>query len=132
MKPSTSLLKPIPVALVCLLLASCAWFQERVKEFQDMSPKEKSLWMMSIYNSTYAAYEAKAADPESLTEADKEVMRATKAVLKKAWPLIKSYNSMVNSGVTDSATVAAAFVVTQELLRLGGLTDGGSADNGGP
>lgn len=88
--------------------------------------------MMSIYNSTYAAYEAKAADPESLTEADKEVMRATKAVLKKAWPLIKSYNSMVNSGVTDSATVAAAFVVTQELLRLGGLTDGGSADNGGP
>lgn len=124
MKPTQKTFMPITTVLVCLLLSSCAWFQEQVKEFQDMGPKEKALWMMSVYNQTYAAYQAKVAAPDELTDADKEVMRATKTVLKKAWPLIKSYNSMVNSGVTDSATVAAAFAVTQELLRLGGLTDG--------
>ena len=122
MNPSKSLLSTLTLA--CLLLSSCAWFSEQVREFKDMSPKEKSLWMMSVYNRVYAEYQAKAVVPEDLSEADKEVMRATKQVLRKAWPLIKAFNSMVNSGITESATEAAAFAITRELLGLGGLTDG--------
>ena len=124
--------KPLTIALVCLLLTSCAWFSKQVQDFKDMTPKEKSLWMMSIYNKVYAEYQAKAVTPENLSEADKEVMRMTKKALQKAWPLIKAYNSSVNSGVTSEAAEAAALAATNDLLSVGGQNDGRIPDSGGP
>ena len=117
-----------PVAALAVLVtgmvAGCAWLSSAVKTFEDMTPKERSLWMMSVYNKQYAEYEAAVADTSSLTEGQRVVLRLKKKALVKAWPLIKAYNAMLQTGVFSEETQAKAFEAIETLLGIGGQSDG--------
>ena len=117
-----------PVAALAVVIigmvAGCAWLSSAVKTFEDMTPKERSLWMMSVYNKQYAEYEAAVSVRTPLPEEVRVVLRAKKAALVRAWPLIKAYNAMLQTGVFSEETQAKAFSAIEILLGIGGQSDG--------
>jgi hypothetical protein len=106
--------------LTLALVTGCCLFTQGIKTFQDMTPKEKALWLMSVYNKEYVEYEAATQDPTSLTEDQKETLRLKKKALQTAWPLIRAYTSMVNSGVASEETERNALKAVEALLGIGG------------
>lgn len=117
-------LSNVAVLSVLALAVGCSLFSTAVKTFEDMTPKERSLWMMSIYNKEYAEYEATVATRTPLPVEVQKVLRAKKAALVRAWPLIKAYNAMIQTGLLSEETEAAAFSAIETLLGIGGVNDG--------
>lgn len=85
------------VALV--VLAGCA--SVGVKPWTERSPQEKSSYFMAIYNREFDDTMAMAKNP-AITEAQKDVVRVKKNVLKKLWPAIKAYDEIVVQGKIPS------------------------------
>jgi hypothetical protein len=110
-----AILLPVVVALA---LGGCALFQSTVKAFEDMTPKERATWFMAVYNQEYNAYKAKAVVPEDLTELQRKIMRLKKKAMQIAWPVIKSYTSMVNSGGYSAKTEMAALDAIRALTAI--------------
>ena len=68
------------------------------KTLQEMSPKEKATWMMSIYNSQYDDYQLQVVRTD-LTETERKVLRYKKEVFSEVFPAIELYAGYANSGV---------------------------------
>ncbi len=86
----------IILALV-LTLCACTGLMQNVKPWADRTPKEKALAINEAYNSEFRDAVRVATDPTS-TPAQLDVSMQKKAVLSEIWPLLVSYNRIVNGG----------------------------------
>ena len=83
-----------------------------------MTPKEKAVWMMDLYNGQFNDYKIQAAKPD-LTEEQKVILRKKKEILTEVYPLIKLYVGYADSGVLPPADTEAVIMrLTNELLSL--------------
>lgn len=80
-----------------------------------MSPQEKAVWMMSIYNAQYDDYLLQAAR-EDLTEDEKEILREKKRILVKIEEPIELYVGYADSGVLPAATLETLIMQNINLL----------------
>lgn len=80
-----------------------------------MSPKEKSVWMLSVYNSQYEDYKIQALRTD-LTEAQKEVLREKKDILTRVYPMISIYTGYASSGIIPEKDLETAIVTNLETL----------------
>lgn len=85
-----------------------------VKDISQMTPKEKSTWMLGVYNSQYADHRTqtgwqldtngnwvKVSNPE-LSNDKREILQQKKDLLKRMYPLIKIYDGYIEKGVVPS------------------------------
>ena len=86
--------------LVALLfvLASCANQKSAIKDFGEMTPKEKVTWMWSVYNSQADNYKLQV-KRTNLTATEIDILKKKKAALTDAWVAINAYDTMVVSGI---------------------------------
>jgi len=109
---------------LCLLTLSIIFILGSCAHQQRSSVFEKSIWMMHVYNSQYMDYKSMTQMP-NLTEAQKEILRKKKEILMKLWPLINTYNQIVDKGGVPSATQEQ--MITNLLNQLSTLvTKGGN------
>ena len=80
-----------------------------------MSPKEKSVWMLSVYNSQYEDYKVQAIRTD-LTEAQKEVLREKKAILTRVYPMISVYTGYASNEVIPEKDLEMTIVSNLETL----------------
>lgn len=84
------------------------------KDISQMTPKEKSTWMLGVYNSQYADHRTqtgwqldtngnwvKVSNPE-LSKDKREILQQKKDLLKRMYPLIKIYDGYIEKGVVPS------------------------------
>ena len=100
------------LALTFPLLTACP---KNGKSFQDMAPKEKGVWMMSIYNGQYADYQAQATRID-LNEAQKKILREKKEIMTEVYPLILTYVGYAESGIIPSVSLETMIVTNLERL----------------
>ncbi len=91
--------KLVSVIILAVFIAGCATLG--FKSWVDRTPKEKALAMMSFYNTQYKDTFNLATNPSS-TPAQKEMAMAKKAILKKLYPAIQAYDSIVVMGQIPS------------------------------
>ena len=92
-------LKCLFIIVLCAAFVSCATLG--LKSWSDRTPKEKSLAFMQFYNSEYRDTMALATSPQ-ITPAQKELVKAKKAVLGKLYPLIQGYDDLLVNGKIPS------------------------------
>lgn len=107
--------RSVIVLLALALIMSYACTKNiNVKPVAEMTPKEKSLAAMRIYNSEVDNYKAKLALP-NLSAAEKQVLHVEYAALQRAWPVIKAYDDYVQ-GVTTTIDEAIITQINQFLI----------------
>lgn len=75
-----------------------------LKSIEEMSPEEKSVFVLSLYNNADEHYRLQfEMAPKPLTEESKKYFRGYKQVLEGSAPVIQSYVLLVNSGLRPSA-----------------------------
>lgn len=104
----------------------------QTKSYQEMTPKERGTWMLSMYNSQYEDYMMttgytknfqgeweKTSSPE-LTESQKEVLRDKKKLLTEVYPAIKVYVGYAESGVIPDADLETMIVskINQLIMEI--------------
>jgi len=72
-----------------------------IKPWVERTPQEKSLAFLQFYNTQYADTLEMALNPQS-TPAQKSTAMEKKALLKKVYPLIEAYDSLVVLGQIPS------------------------------
>jgi hypothetical protein len=80
-----------------------------------MSPKEKSIWMLSVYNSQYEDYKMQAIRTD-LTEAQKEVLREKKDILTRVYPMISIYTGYAGTGIIPEKELEMTIISNLETL----------------
>jgi len=104
------------IFLICLVvmffLSACSTMQT------IQTPKEKAIWMFSIYNAQYSDYQTltghvfdtekndwvKVSSPD-LSEDQKKILNEKKKVLTEVYPLILLYDSYVSTNTVPSEEV---------------------------
>lgn len=110
--------KLIAVLLV-MIFAFIGCAMQGAKPITEMTPKERVTWMYGVYNSQYEDYKSLAANPDALSDAQKEVMREKKKVLTKVYPMIKLYDGYVTNGAIPDREVEANIVsLLNQLLMM--------------
>ena len=99
------------ITALCVLSSSCANMQ--LKPVQEMTPKEKSLAAIKIYNGLVESYKAKLGLP-NLSAAEKKVLNYEYATIQKTWPAIKAYDDFVQ-GLTPTVDDAIISQINQFL-----------------
>lgn len=116
-KKAAAIKKPAPVgskmSIVALLLsfgliANCT-MDVPLKTIDEMSPKQKAAFMMSVYNSEYDNY-LYVSTRDNLTEDQKVILRKKKAALTKVYPLIESYSDYIAAGALPSEAKEKAII----------------------
>lgn len=95
-----------------------------------MNPKERAVWMMSIYNSQFNDYMmttgytkdvegkwVKASEPE-LTDEQKDILRDKKRLLTEVYPAIKMYTGYAESGVLPDSELETMIVSRLNQLMM--------------
>ncbi|MBV6343418.1 hypothetical protein [Candidatus Magnetobacterium casense] len=101
--------------LICIVFATaCATVG--IKDYSTMTPKEKAYFFLATYNKADAEYRIQAVMP-NLTDKDKELLRAKKAVMVEVYPLIDAYKMAVEQNVTIPPTLEP--LILSLLNRLG-------------
>ena len=102
------------VVVLCLFLAGCA-------TNGGMTPKQTAAAMMSTYNAQNREYRAMAANPDLLTEEQKNVMRVKKPILQEAKGKIKLYVEYAECMEARQEQIDAGAVVTQTCVPIEGI-----------
>ena len=102
-----------PLVLLVFALAACTATMN-IRPVSEMTPKEKSLAAMKIYNYQVDNYKTRLALPE-LSAAEIKVLRAEYDTLQKMWPVIKAYDDYVR-GVVTSIDTAIVSQINQFLI----------------
>jgi len=94
------------VALILLIfLAGCMTLDiNRPKSISEMTPKERGAWFLGIYNSQDKDYRNMVARSD-LTNDQKKVLRDKKAIMVQVYPMIKTYNTYIDSGAVPTKAV---------------------------
>jgi len=85
------------IVFLLVFIVGCPSLQE-TKSFNDMTPKEKSIFLMSLYNNQYDSYVALYKKVEK-TDAEKEFLSKQYKWLKEVYPYIELYVSYAENGV---------------------------------
>ena len=102
-----------------VLFAACATFGP-AKPWTQMTPKEKSLFFITTYNRQFDDTMKMAVLP-NLTEGQKEIVRAKKAILMQAYHPIRIYESIaVSGGIPSPQDEAAILEFINQLATIGG------------
>lgn len=108
----------LAVSLMSVVLVGCPPQNIEIKSLDEMSPKEKATFMMSMYNKQYENYKQVAANPD-LTEAQRTILRKKKSILTEVYPLIELYVSYVDSGAIPSAETEKQIITyLDEIAKL--------------
>lgn len=102
----------ITLALALAVSFSCipqAGKGQAIKPLSEMTPKEKAIWMMSVYSAQAEDYKRMVKRPD-LTNDQKAILRNKKDVAKKLWPLINTYRTYVNAGAVPTQEVEAEII----------------------
>ncbi|ACL06218.1 hypothetical protein Dalk_4540 [Desulfatibacillum aliphaticivorans] len=107
----------IVLALVLAMAVGCANVQQAANDVQNMSPKAKATWMMSMYNTAYDdyAFQASAMD---ISEDKRTVLRVKHDVLTEVYPLISMYSNYTKLGQIPPDDL------TNNIIRLLGKLEG--------
>ena len=100
------------LVVAVLFLIGCP---QGMKSLDEMTPQEKAVWMLSVYNAQYDDYLFQVDKPD-LTEDDKKILREKKEILKEVYPLIELYTGYVDSGVIP--TLETETLIMQNIDRL--------------
>ena len=113
--------KSISIILVmAFFLVGCAALVPGSKNFGNMTPKEKSTFFMSTYNTQFndTMYMAQ---QTNLTDKQKKVVNAKRSILIQAWPLIKTYDAVVaGGGVPTAESEQEIYNLINQLISVGG------------
>ena len=85
--------------LIFIFLFACAGLIP--VPIQEMTPKQRAVYFMNIYNRQYEDYKTKAAMPD-LTEDQKKILRERRAALIKVYSLIQAYDIYAAGGNTPN------------------------------
>lgn len=100
------------VAVMVLAMTACTQ-NLNIKPIDQMTPKEKSLAAMRIYNQQVDSYKAKLAMP-NLSAAEKKVLSVEYKAFQTTWPIIKAYDDFVQ-GITPTVDDAIILQINQFL-----------------
>ena len=105
--------------VLALFVAGCATLSN-VKPWGDRTPQEKSLAFLQMYNSEFDAT-MRLSQTANITPAQKEVVKAKKALLSKARPLISAYDGIVTGGGIPGIELEAKILeLIDQLAGYGG------------
>lgn len=98
------------------------------KLISEMTSKEKSTWMLGVYNSQYADHRTqtgwqldtdgqwiKVSSPE-LSNDKREILQQKKDLLKRMYPLIKIYDGYIEEGVVPNQETEQQIIDIINLL----------------
>ena len=108
-------MKAVKLGLILLLFcfiagASC---QQQIKTPDQMTPKERGVFVLTLYNNAYANYNTQfAATPQPMSASAKEYFQGYKKVMETSWPVISAYSSIVQIGATPTPAQE------QEIIKL--------------
>lgn len=110
------LVSAIVTVLILNLIIGCA--SMGVKPISEMSPKERGLFFLQVYNDQYEDYLAVVESP-NLTAEQKQILKKKKEILTAVYPMIKLYLSYIESGgVPDQETEKQIIEFIDELLLI--------------
>ena len=103
--------------------ASC---QQNIKSPDQMTPKERGVLILTLYNNAFANYNAQfAVTPKPMSNELKDYFQSYKKVMEVAWPVISTYTSIVNIGGTPTPEqeeqILKLIYQLQSMLMQGGL-----------
>ena len=102
----------IAILLSAMFVMSCA---HGIKTLDEMNPKEKAVWMLSVYNAQYEDYKFQTARVD-LNEDRKAVLRVKKQILTEVYPLISVYSGYAGSGIIPAVDLETAIITNLERL----------------
>ena len=85
------------VILIAVFLMGCALFGENVKPWKDKSPKEKYIYMSSIYIAQYNDY-MDVFNAGEMTEEKRSVLKRKKEALQAAEAALDAYEEFIRTG----------------------------------
>jgi hypothetical protein len=98
----------VPIILI-LLIVGCAG--QQVKTPDQMTPKERGAFALTLYNNAFANYNAQfAATPKPMKADMVNYFQGYKKVMESAWPIVSAYSSLVNIGGTPTAEQEAQII----------------------
>ena len=103
-------IKLFAILLSVMFVVSCA---HGVKTLDEMTPMEKAVWMLSVYNAQYEDYKFQAARVD-LDEERKAVLRVKKKILTEVYPLISVYSGYAGSGIIPAIDLETAIITNIE------------------
>lgn len=110
----------LALALVLpLMLTGCPSIMGgEVQSFADMSPKQKAVFVMDIYNKQYDSYLDLYRKGE-WTDAEKKTLQVKYDLLQELHPYIEMFNSYAEKGVMPPADVEQALIsVVNKLISM--------------
>jgi len=75
-----------------------------LKTIAEMSAQERASWFLGIYNSQDRDFRNMVARPD-LTNEQKDILRKKKEIMTRVYPMIKTYNTYVDSGAVPTKAV---------------------------
>jgi len=109
----------ISILLLVMAVCSCTWLNS-VTGTKPLNAKQQATVWVQVYNSTYDSTMATMTNPLS-TPAQKDMAQKKKAILAKAWPILKIYVSVVEIGGIPTAQDTAALTdLFDQLVVLAG------------
>ena len=88
------------------------------KSYTQMTPKEKAIQIMGIYNQQYELYLREANIP-NLTEEKKDILRKKKTLMKELYPYIDMYQKYADQGVLPPTEIQMQVMsIMDKLLGL--------------
>ncbi len=104
------------VVIIWSMVLGCATLG--MQDYSKMTPKQKAIWYMGMYNRQYADYKTQVAMP-NLTADQKKVLTIRKQILTQVYPLISTYDLAVASGQpTTRAQEDAIMALFNQLTSL--------------
>jgi hypothetical protein len=92
------LVKALSIILVFFFISG-ATCQQNLKTPDQMSPKERATFIVTLYNNAYSNYNTQfAATPKPMKSVMKDYFVGYKKVMETAWPVISAYTAIVNVG----------------------------------
>ena len=108
-----SLITKLGVVLLMFCFIAGASCQQNVKTPDQMTPKERGAFVLTLYNNAFANYNTQfATTPKPMSSSTAEYFRAYKKVMEATWPPISAYAAIVNIGGTPTPEQE------QEIIKL--------------
>jgi len=113
--------RKLQITFICLLvlvfLSNCATLGIGQKPWAERTPEEKSLAVLESFNTQFSDT-MRMALRKDLSEAEKEIVRTKKAILKEAKPFIESYAAIIEAGGIPSSLDEKK--IMEYIEKLGG------------
>jgi len=104
--------------LLVIGLTACSFGQQGLKQYSDMSPKEKASFFMKVYISQFDNYQEQSLRTD-LTEPQTEMLEKKRDLLRTMWPLINAYNTLViANGIPSPQSEQEILMIIDELVKI--------------